>query len=58
MFTADDEEEEGKKSLKIYHNALGGRVIELKGRGHYTLEDMGTDKFPELLNEVLKISNI
>src|SRR3972149_51229 len=35
MFTADDEEDEGKESLKIVHQALGGEVIKLKGRGHY-----------------------
>jgi predicted alpha/beta hydrolase family esterase len=52
MFTADDEAEDGKKSLKIFHDALGGKVIELKGRGHYVLEDMGTQEFPELVKEV------
>ncbi|MFH1332399.1 MAG: alpha/beta hydrolase [archaeon] len=36
MFTADNEEEDGKKSLEIFHNALGGRVIELKGRTLYS----------------------
>ena len=54
MFTADNEEPDGKESLKIFHEALGGEVIELKGRGHYTLNDMGTTKFPELLEAVLK----
>jgi predicted alpha/beta hydrolase family esterase len=54
MFTADDEEDDGKKSVKIIHDALGGRVIELKGRGHYTQGDMGTTEFPELLAEILK----
>lgn len=54
MFTADDEEDEGKKSLKIFHKALGGEVIELKGHGHYTLGDMGTEEFPELLNKILE----
>ena len=53
MFTADDEEEDGKKSLKIFHEALDGKVIELKGRGHYTMRDMKTEEFPELLREVL-----
>lgn len=53
MFTADDEEEDGKKSLKIFHQALGGEVIELKGRGHYTIGDMGMEKFPELLEVIL-----
>lgn len=53
MFTADDEKEAGKKSLAIYHQALGGKIIELKGKGHYTMEDMGTEEFPELLKVVL-----
>ncbi len=53
MFTADDEEAMGKESLKIFHDALGGKVIELKGRGHYTHDQMGTDEFPELLAEIL-----
>ena len=54
MFTADDEEEDGKKSLKIFHKALDGEVIELKGRGHYTLNDMGIEEFPELIEVVLR----
>lgn len=54
MFTADDEEDEGRESLKIFHQALGGEVIELKGYGHYTMSDMGTTEFPELLEIILK----
>jgi len=54
MFTADDEELDGKKSLEIYRKSLGGKIIELSGRGHYTQGDMGTQEFPELLEEVLK----
>lgn len=54
IFTADDENENGKKSLKIFHEALGGKVIELNGRGHYTMGDMKTERFPELLNEILE----
>ena len=55
MFTANDEEEDGKRSLEIYNQFLGGKIIELVGRGHYTEEDMGTHEFPELLKEVLKV---
>jgi predicted alpha/beta hydrolase family esterase len=51
MFTANDEEDEGKKSLKIFHKALGGKIIELPNHGHYTQGDMGTEKFPELLEQ-------
>jgi len=54
MFTANDEEEDGKKSLKIFRKALGGKIIELKGRGHYTLGDIGTEEFPELIDVILK----
>ena len=53
MFTADDEEDDGKKSLMIFHKVLGGKIIELKGRGHYTMNDMGTEEFPELLREII-----
>jgi hypothetical protein len=44
---------DGKESLRIYNRALCGKVIELKGHGHYTLRDMGTVKFPELLNKIV-----
>ena len=30
MFTADNEEQDGKRSLEIFKDALGGTVIELK----------------------------
>ena len=53
MFTADDEDLEGKESLQIFHKALGGNIIDLKSHGHYTLGDMWTEEFPELLQVVL-----
>ncbi len=53
MFTADNEEEGGKKSLSIFHKALGGKIIELKGMGHFCFEDMDTYEFPELLKEII-----
>lgn len=52
IFTSDDEEDGGKKSVKIFADALEAKVIELKNHGHYTIGDMGTDKFPELLEAV------
>jgi len=54
IFTSNDEEDDGKKSVGIYCDALGGWVIELKNHGHYTRGDMGTEEFPELLNEISK----
>ncbi|MCA9485877.1 MAG: alpha/beta hydrolase [Nanoarchaeota archaeon] len=54
IFTSTNEEEDGKKSAQIFHKALGGKLIELKNKGHYIQGDMGTTKFPELLEEILK----
>lgn len=55
-FTSDNEEENGKKSLQIFYDALGGTIVNLKGRGHYTFGQMGTAEFPELFEEVMKRS--
>ena len=54
VFISDDELEYRKESARIYEKELGARLIELKGMGHFTLDDMGTHEFPELLEEVLK----
>ncbi len=53
IFTSDNEEKDGKESVKIFRDAIGGKIIELKGKGHYTLRSMGTEEFPELLKEVI-----
>ncbi len=53
MFTSNDEDPEGKESLNIFHKSLEGEVINLKDHGHYTLWNMGTEEFPELLKEIL-----
>jgi len=53
MFIADDESDNGKESLKIFHKALSGKIVELKGRGHYISGDRGTEEFSELLKEII-----
>ena len=53
IFTSDNEREDGKESAMIFHKALGGKVISLFGRGHYTTSDMA-EQFPELLEAVLQ----
>ena len=53
IFSSDDEEEDGKKSAKMFNDVLEGKFIELKGMGHYTLKDMDTEEFPELLREII-----
>jgi len=53
IFTSDNEADEGKEGLKMYHKSLDGTVINLKSHGHYCYKDMLTEEFPELLNIVL-----
>ncbi|MEI6498526.1 MAG: alpha/beta hydrolase [bacterium] len=53
-FTSDNEDPEGKESLKIFHDAIGGKIINLLDHGHYTLGDMGTNKFPELIDVIIE----
>ncbi len=53
-FTSDNEHADGKRSLEIISQVIGGKIIDLPGRGHYVMRDMGTEEFPELLKEVLK----
>jgi predicted alpha/beta hydrolase family esterase len=53
MFTADNESNDGKKSLEIFHNVLGGRIVNLPNRGHYRTNQWATSAFPELVNVIL-----
>lgn len=52
MFTSNNESEDGKKSLQIFHEALGGRIVDLPNHGHYLFSQMGTEEFSELLAEI------
>jgi len=54
MFTADNEDAIGKNALKTFHSSLGGKIIQCKGMGHYCLEDMRSEAFPDLLKEVMR----
>lgn len=54
MFTSDNESDDGKKSLKLYYDVLGGKVIELKNKGHFNFDDLGGQEFPELMNEIIE----
>jgi len=54
IFVADDESKGIVEAVKKYSNEFGIDPIELKGMGHFTLGDMGTEEFPELLEVVLE----
>jgi len=54
LFTSDNDIPQHIKNAHEYEKELPARVIILKNHGHFTLGDMGTEEFPELLEEVLK----
>lgn len=41
------------QSFKLYKDSLKPRVVMLENKGHFIIYTMGTNEFPELLNEVL-----
>ncbi|MCB9806027.1 alpha/beta hydrolase [Candidatus Nomurabacteria bacterium] len=53
IFTSPEEPPHRQENVLIYQNLLGAQVVSLGGRGHYTYDHMGTDEFPELLEEIL-----
>lgn len=52
MFISNDFEHH-LKSFEIYKKSLKPRIIKLENKGHFLIFTMGTNKFPELLKEVL-----
>ncbi len=58
VFTSDNEEEIGKDTAKLFKDRLEAKVKELKGHGHFVQRHMGTDKFPELLEEIIQTPKI
>ncbi len=54
IFVSEDDSKGILKSVEIFSKHLGAEIIKFKEKGHFTLGDMGTEEFPELLEEVLK----
>ena len=54
IFTSNDDSKGILKSVEIFSKELDCKIIELQGRGHYTMGDMGTTEFPELLEKILE----
>ncbi len=53
LFTSNDDIPQHIQGAEEYKTELPARVVELKNHGHFTLGDMGTEEFPELLNAIL-----
>ncbi len=54
IFSSTDDMEEVKESVEMLKKEIPGiRLAEFKDYGHFCVEDMGTDAFPELLKEIL-----
>ena len=54
LFESTNDSEGILKAGKIYSKELGVKPIILENKGHFTEKGMGTNEFPELLEEVLK----
>jgi uncharacterized protein len=52
LFVSNDSESM-LESFELYSKALKPRVIRLENKGHFIIYTMGTNEFPELLEEVL-----
>ena len=53
IFYADDDDEDIINSAKEVNRRLGGKIINLSGKGHFTFGDMKTKEFPELLEQII-----
>jgi predicted alpha/beta hydrolase family esterase len=54
IFTSPEEPAHRQENILLYQELFGAKVVSLPGKGHYTFDDMKTDEFPELLEEILK----
>jgi len=53
IFYAENDVDFIVKAVNFIHDKIGGKLIQLEGRGHFTFGDMGTEEFPELVEAVL-----
>ncbi len=57
VLISDDDEERHRKSAVLYAEALHGRLVKFKGKGHFLFKQMGTNALPELFDEILKTAD-
>lgn len=54
IFSSTDDVEEVQKSIEVVKEKIKGiKVLNFENYGHFCLSDMKTEKFPELLEEIL-----
>ena len=54
IFSSTNDMEEVRGSVKILTEKIKGvKIVEFQNKGHFCFDDMRTEEFPELLNEVL-----
>lgn len=54
IFSSDNDEEPIQKSVELLSKTMSDiKVVPFHNYGHFTLGDMGTEVFPELLEEVI-----
>ncbi len=54
IFTSNDDIPKHIQGAEEYKKELPAKVINLKNHGHFTIQDMKTEEFPELLSEILE----
>ena len=53
IFTSPEEPSHRQKNVELYKRLFDAKVISLPGKGHFVLDSMKTDEFPELLEIIL-----
>ena len=53
VFTSENDDLENMESAKLIADLLDCKVVNLPKYGHFITQEMGTDEFPELLEEIL-----
>ena len=54
ILISDDEKQRHKDAAELFSNAMNGEILEIKGKGHFIYDSMGTTEFPELLEKITK----
>lgn len=53
VFTSENDDLENMESAKLIADVLECKVVNLPKHGHFITQEMGTDEFPELIEEIV-----